>query len=230
MNEAVAVNIRLLRHEHSWTQEHLADATGLNPRTIQRAERGEGASVDTLMAVAAAFNVTVAVLQQDMLGNLASQFGVKKDELTPELVQRKLAEHQKEIEAKYILVPVARIAAPAAFKMLVGVHALNVESMPTISEEAQDLVAELKELLQDYVDVANDIGPVSQRETEKEAFALVQRLEALACAASIGAMPRRLQSADGKKTTLTFAYLVVTKADEVKDCVAIERGQPIQFV
>lgn len=47
-----------LRQENFWTQEDLAAASGLSPRTIQRMEtRGRG-SVDSWKAVASAFNIT----------------------------------------------------------------------------------------------------------------------------------------------------------------------------
>lgn len=51
--------IAALRREQSWSQEELAQASGLSVRTVQRFESGEAASLDTKRALAAAFDVDV---------------------------------------------------------------------------------------------------------------------------------------------------------------------------
>lgn len=60
-----AKKIKRWREDRSWSQEHLAEAAGLSLRTIQRIENGEGASRDSVMALAAAFNVDVISLTVD---------------------------------------------------------------------------------------------------------------------------------------------------------------------
>jgi transcriptional regulator with XRE-family HTH domain len=56
--------IRHLREKRAWTQQHLADAAGLSRKTITRLEKGELIPAkETLMAVAAAFDVELADLQ-----------------------------------------------------------------------------------------------------------------------------------------------------------------------
>ena len=62
---ADAAKIKRWREERHWSQEHLADLAGIGLRTIQRIERGEQASRDSLMALAAAFNVDVIALTVD---------------------------------------------------------------------------------------------------------------------------------------------------------------------
>lgn len=54
---------RLLREARGWTQEHLAVASDLSVRTIQRVEAGHPPSSETLMALASVFNVGVGQLQ-----------------------------------------------------------------------------------------------------------------------------------------------------------------------
>jgi transcriptional regulator with XRE-family HTH domain len=46
--------VRALRDTKGWTQETLAELAGVNVRTVQRLEEGQGASADTLRAVARA--------------------------------------------------------------------------------------------------------------------------------------------------------------------------------
>lgn len=59
----VGDKVRSLREAKSWSQQHLADASGLNIRTIQRIEQGERCSDETLISLAATFGVDVSELQ-----------------------------------------------------------------------------------------------------------------------------------------------------------------------
>ncbi|MEO1042634.1 MAG: helix-turn-helix domain-containing protein [Pseudomonadota bacterium] len=55
------------RDERCWSQEHLAETAGVSLRTVQRLERGESVSRETVMALAAAFDVGVEALMIDPL-------------------------------------------------------------------------------------------------------------------------------------------------------------------
>lgn len=54
-NDELAALVKLMRDARKWTQEQLAEITGLNIRTIQRVENGASASFDTRRALAIAF-------------------------------------------------------------------------------------------------------------------------------------------------------------------------------
>jgi transcriptional regulator with XRE-family HTH domain len=54
--------VRALRERKSWSQEHLASASGLSARTVQRVEIEGIASAETRLALAAALDVPVADL------------------------------------------------------------------------------------------------------------------------------------------------------------------------
>lgn len=60
-----ATKIRRWREERHWSQEHLADLAGIGTRTVQRIENGDAASYESVMALAAAFNVDVVALTVD---------------------------------------------------------------------------------------------------------------------------------------------------------------------
>lgn len=60
-----AAKIKRWREERHWSQDHLADLAGIGTRTLQRIENGEGASYESVMALAAAFNVDVGALTVD---------------------------------------------------------------------------------------------------------------------------------------------------------------------
>ncbi len=54
--------VRKLRLEKGWSQETLAEVSGLSVRTIQRTERGGQASLETLNALAAVLDTDVKTL------------------------------------------------------------------------------------------------------------------------------------------------------------------------
>ncbi len=53
------MRIAALRRERGWTQERLAEASGVAVRTVQRLEGGKDASLETLSALARALEVPV---------------------------------------------------------------------------------------------------------------------------------------------------------------------------
>ena len=56
--------IQKLRLQRGWSQEQLADLSGLSVRTIQRLERGQPASVESLKALGAVVEVDFATLKE----------------------------------------------------------------------------------------------------------------------------------------------------------------------
>ncbi len=58
--------IKALRLSRAWSQEQLAELSSLSVRTIQRIENGGQASLETLSAIAAAFDLKVADLNAEM--------------------------------------------------------------------------------------------------------------------------------------------------------------------
>jgi transcriptional regulator with XRE-family HTH domain len=56
-NEQVAILVKLYRDGLVWSQETLAEISGLTVRTIQRVEAGEPSSLDTRRAIARAMKI-----------------------------------------------------------------------------------------------------------------------------------------------------------------------------
>ncbi|WP_416899771.1 MAG: 2TM domain-containing protein [Minwuia sp.] len=59
------MKLRQHRIDRGWSQEQLAELSGVSARTIQRIENGGNAGLDTLNSLAAAFGTDVAVLTLD---------------------------------------------------------------------------------------------------------------------------------------------------------------------
>ncbi len=55
--------LRKMRLQRGWSQEHLAELTGLSVRTIQRLERGHPCSLETLNALAAVFETDISTFR-----------------------------------------------------------------------------------------------------------------------------------------------------------------------
>jgi len=64
MNVSVE-KIKKLRKHSGWSQERLADISGISLRTIQRIENGDNASLESQLAIATAFNMSPVELMDD---------------------------------------------------------------------------------------------------------------------------------------------------------------------
>jgi len=71
--------IQKLRLQRGWSQEQLAELSGLSVRTIQRIERGQTASVESLKALGAAFQIDFSDLKEPDMNSTTGQ-SVSADE------------------------------------------------------------------------------------------------------------------------------------------------------
>ena len=60
------MDLKKPRLEKGWSQEQLADISGVSARTVQRLEKGEKPGMETLKALAAAFDVSSNQLQKQL--------------------------------------------------------------------------------------------------------------------------------------------------------------------
>ncbi|TAP32271.1 DUF4019 domain-containing protein [Alteromonas sp. KUL42] len=72
-----------LRNTKAWSQQHLADVSGLSLRTIQRIEKTQSASQDSVKAIAAAFDVTPDRLLIDESVQVMPQLSQSEDHSLP---------------------------------------------------------------------------------------------------------------------------------------------------
>lgn len=73
--------VQKLRLQHGWSQQQLAELSGLSVRTIQRIERGKEASTESLKSLAAVFEIDFSTLltEPDMITN--DKQGLRTDEI-----------------------------------------------------------------------------------------------------------------------------------------------------
>jgi len=75
LNQAL---IRQERESRAWSQEHLAEVTGLALRTIQRIESTGSASYESATAIAAVFGLPVATLRIEEVEPAVSAPGARR--------------------------------------------------------------------------------------------------------------------------------------------------------
>jgi transcriptional regulator with XRE-family HTH domain len=63
--------IQKLRLQRGWSQQQLADLSGLSVRTIQRLEQGQVASTESLKSLAAVFEIDFSTLQEPDMNTAA---------------------------------------------------------------------------------------------------------------------------------------------------------------
>ncbi|EMM6517398.1 hypothetical protein AZ021_004519 [Enterobacter ludwigii] len=61
----VGEKVKTYRLQKAWSQEQLAEVTSLSVRTVQRTEKGQKPSLETLSALASAFGVNVSELSEE---------------------------------------------------------------------------------------------------------------------------------------------------------------------
>ena len=82
--------IQKLRLKKGWSQQQLADASGVSARTIQRIESGQAASAETLKSIAAVFEVDFASLNPELNMESASSTHLERQEQQAFAYVRKL--------------------------------------------------------------------------------------------------------------------------------------------
>src|SRR5471030_2790575 len=65
--------IQKLRLQRGWSQEQVAELSGLSVRTIQRLERGQTASVESLKSLGAVFEIDFSDLKEPEMNETTSQ-------------------------------------------------------------------------------------------------------------------------------------------------------------
>ncbi|VXB18808.1 helix-turn-helix domain-containing protein [Massilia sp. 9I] len=61
------MSIQKMRLKRGWSQQQLADASGLNVRTVQRIEAGHPGSIESIKSIAAVFEVDFSTLSSEAI-------------------------------------------------------------------------------------------------------------------------------------------------------------------
>ena len=94
--------VQKLRLQRGWSQQQLAELSGLKVRTIQRIEKGQEPSVKSLKSLAAVFNLDFSTLKEQGMDNVISESQSAEEILAFKQV-RKLKDFYIHL-AQYVLV------------------------------------------------------------------------------------------------------------------------------
>lgn len=98
--------IQKLRLQRGWSQQQLAELSGLSVRTIQRIEQGKGASTETLKSLAAVFEIDFSTLQSASDMNTFPTPGYANDEALAFRHVRRLKRFYRQIFLYVIVISV----------------------------------------------------------------------------------------------------------------------------
>lgn len=205
----VAGNIRKLRGSRHWSQEELALAAGVDVRTVQRAEAGKPLAVESLKAIAAAFDTTIEALHIP-------------DALITEAIE--------EFRKNYTIIDMHVSTGSADIgEMLNGAEALLLQRIGDLSEGQLDRFAEFEEMLRDYLDIWREIPVTSRREGEKTLQDLVDRLKAADVSISFGMERMGLRFGDGSPMRMAVLYVAAAPGDTPMLALVREKNMPVSF-
>jgi transcriptional regulator with XRE-family HTH domain len=206
----IAVNIKRFREAHQWSQEELAAASGVNVRTIQRAEAGYPLSTESLRALAAAFDTSIHALSLD---------------------DKEMTRALEEFQAKYQLVELEVIASGHELsRYLGGYHAYYLHRPLPLDEKQADRLAEFEQNLRDYGDIWSGLEPLQRRGAEKEMAELLDNLTQAGVSVSMGSRDMRIRPSDqGSPLRFSVLYVAAVPGATPLRFIAREKNAPIAF-
>jgi transcriptional regulator with XRE-family HTH domain len=138
-SQELAILVTMRRQALGWTQETLAEISGLTVRTVQRVEKGEASSVDTRRAIARAF-------QMEDIDALNKPHAFK----SPEQIKKEA----EELRTKHMTlsVSVAQTGKQLA-ELAESANARCFQQPDNVSAPVAQLVAEMFDYMGDYGEV-----------------------------------------------------------------------------
>ena len=154
--------IRLFREVRQWSQEQLAEISGLNVRTIQRVEQGQAASLDTRRALAAAFKF-------EDVDALNKPFTIPTEE--------ELKVQKEKFDQEHVTLTALPLTTGKQLAKLAEAHMMDMsEPGFELSREADETFAELVDYFRDYRDCADAYSETMKFDVYDE---LQSRIDAL---------------------------------------------------
>jgi transcriptional regulator with XRE-family HTH domain len=204
MNMVLATNVRSVRERKHWTQQHLADVAGVDLRTVQRVEQGVGPGVETMRALANAFDTSIDALQTDYAA-LMKQWERSYEELqkTHDIVSVSPVNQVRDLE-------------------VVGTCDAFVAQCEADEEDVRRAFAQLQTYLTDLRDLWNDVPAISREDYLKEAFELVRALTDRGIVVCFGTCVRPFGAGKGSVKLRTL-FLVAWPRGQEQERVAIPK-------
>lgn len=167
MNRKI-IKIKDFRSDRGWTQEHLAEISGLSTRTIQRIEKGLQVDAGTALAISIALGVPLEILwaSQNFVEPNAEDLSIL-DTLRKEIMRH---DYRSIILARYS-------TGPTLIDAIRETDALKISDGQPNKFEMVKLVASFVQDLHELVDVKNTMNSATRISTTSELTKKIQLLE-----------------------------------------------------
>ncbi|MGA7437278.1 MAG: helix-turn-helix transcriptional regulator [Luteibacter sp.] len=217
-HDELAVLIRLLRTQRQWSQEQLAEISGVNVRTVQRIECGEGANLHTRRALAHAFGMPdIDALNTPRQIPTAEEFEAD----------------QKAFEQEYRTLAAATVVSGRALGDLArDCHADHSWMAFDPSPAVEGAFAALLDYLRDFRDCADDVSETDRIEMHAELQAYLDELTgggAVILAATDDPVMRFGGALAGDPVRIRILYLGLFPATGAPDTFAAPRNAKASF-
>jgi transcriptional regulator with XRE-family HTH domain len=209
---AYSEKIRLLRKARAWSQEQLASVASISSRTLQRIEKGESASPETLMALASALEIDVSELTREI-----EDMDTPEKENKPQ--QDREADQKKKEPSIIFLTKVS--TGQELCDLVIGVHGCNFANDELQSEQEINLVGGFLQEVEDWGDIWNDVDHQYRLRTIFHFTESIQELEAQGLWVFAGRSTRkvRLRNQRLEKDEVlnwTFGFVYVLRSNNPK--------------
>lgn len=189
--------VKLCRLMRKWSQDQLAEISGLSARTIQRVERGEPSDLDTRRAIARAFEF-------DDIDALNKPFSIPTEE--------EAAVMKEKFDREHITLEARPLTTGKQLAALVETTTMDLSSPAfEMGREADETFAALVDYFRDYRDCAEMYSEVQKFEVYDELQKHIDALKAMGVSLCYAVRKQRLKvngNQDAEPWPTTALYLV----------------------
>jgi transcriptional regulator with XRE-family HTH domain len=212
--EEIGRIVRTVRTMKGWTQETLAELSGLQTRTIQRVEQGQPSSLDTRQALARGFGFD----DLDYFNALRS-FPTEEE----------LQEQKAAFERDYLLLDARAVNGRELLVLMQdgsGYHAIctmNVAELPRVAQDAFAAIVDLVRDCMDIFDVASHTEILGYGDILDESIAELKSAGFCLCAAFRDTKITNKSWVNQTPLDWRIAYLLAAPKDQPPTKVAVAR-------
>jgi transcriptional regulator with XRE-family HTH domain len=211
--------VKIYRDAMEWSQETLAEVSGLTVRTIQRVEAGQPSSLNTRRAIARGFQIP----DLDVF-----------NKPNPFPTQQELDQQKAEFDRKYLVLDASVVDGRKITTMLSekqGHGAIGPGSTVELPHAAQDVFAGILDYLRDCMDVADVASRREMLGYGDEVDAMIAELRATRFCVCMAVRQTSITSKSWKDQTpmdLEVAYLIAAPIDSPPAKIVVPRklGSP----
>jgi len=94
--------VQKLRLQRGWSQQQLADLSGLSIRTVQRIENGQPASIETMKSLASVFEIDFTQLQREPEMNTTENQGTAQQSTAEQIASKYKASNDEMLAMAHV--------------------------------------------------------------------------------------------------------------------------------